>query len=109
MEMKETNLIALYVSKVSLSNQNHLYAKYLEKIIDNEERKMSLVYAEDNGLDVLAITKQVVENIRNIPHEMEHDINLQVKKRGQSTIVQSGRACICCVSSMLLELILIIL
>lgn len=55
-----------------------MYAKYLEKIIDQEERKSALMYAEDSGLNVTAITKQVVENVRNIPHETEETGNLQV-------------------------------
>lgn len=74
--MKETQLVAFYVSKLSLDNQIHLYAKYLESITDDEERKGSLRYAEDSGLDVLAITKQVVENIRNIPLEIESDLQV---------------------------------
>lgn len=79
MEMKETQLVAFYVSKLNRSSQVHLYAKYLEDVVDDEERKISLKYAEDSGLEVLAITKQVMENIRNIPHEMDSCANLQVK------------------------------
>ncbi|CAH1154193.1 unnamed protein product [Phaedon cochleariae] len=79
MAMNETQMVAYYVSKLSPNNQVHLYAKYLENIIDEEERKTSLLYAEDSGLNVLAITKQVVENVRNIPHETEESGNLQHK------------------------------
>lgn len=78
MDMNDTPLVAFYVSRLSRNNQIHLYAKYLEDIIEDEERKSSLSYAEDSGLDVFAITKQVVENIRNRPHEMDADINLLV-------------------------------
>lgn len=78
MEMKETQLVAFYVSKLNRSSQVQLYAKYLEDITEIEERKSSLTYAEDSSLDVFAITKQVVENIRNIPHELDSDVNLQV-------------------------------
>lgn len=78
MEMKETQLVAFYVSKLSPSNQVHLYAKYLQNIVDDEERKSSLRFAEDSGLDVLATTKQVMENIRNVPYEMNADPILQV-------------------------------
>lgn len=78
MEMKETQLVAFYVSKLSRSNQVHIYAKYLENITKDEERKSALTYAEDSGLNILAITKQVMENIRNIPHELDANINLQV-------------------------------
>ncbi|CAH0555792.1 unnamed protein product [Brassicogethes aeneus] len=77
--MKETQLIAYYVSKLSPSNQVQIYALYLENIVENEERKKALMYAEDSCLDVLSITKQVVENIRNKPHEVEGSGNLQHK------------------------------
>ncbi|KAG5892251.1 hypothetical protein JTB14_014621 [Gonioctena quinquepunctata] len=49
------------------------------KIVDNDERKSALLFAEESGLDVLAITKQIVENIGNIPHETEQSGNLQNK------------------------------
>ncbi|CAG9860633.1 unnamed protein product [Phyllotreta striolata] len=79
MEMNETQLVAFYVSKLSSLNQIHIYAKYLEKIIDQEERQNALSFAEDSGLNVTAITKQVVENVRNMPHETEESGNLQHK------------------------------
>ncbi|XP_050509495.1 nuclear pore complex protein Nup107 [Diabrotica virgifera virgifera] len=75
----ETQLVAFYVSKLNPSNQVHLYAKYLEKIIDQQERKSALIFAEDSGLEVHAITKQVLENIRNLPHETEENGSLQHK------------------------------
>lgn len=79
MDMKETQLVAYYVGKANLSSQVHLYASYLEHIVDNEMRKQSLQYAEDSNLDVYAITKQVVENIRNYPHDVNAYGDLQHK------------------------------
>lgn len=78
MERNDAELIPFYVSKLNPGSQIYLYSQYLEKIIDTDERKASLTYAEQNGLDVLSITKQVVENIRNIPNEIDGSVNLQV-------------------------------
>ncbi|CAH1999739.1 unnamed protein product [Acanthoscelides obtectus] len=79
MDMNETQLVAFYVSKLNVRNQVLLYAKYLEAVHDTEDRKVSLEYAENSGLNIFAITKQVVENIRNIPHDVEESGNLQPK------------------------------
>lgn len=78
MERNEAELIPFYISKLNPNIQVYFYSKYLEKIVDTNERKMSLVYAEHNGLDVLSITKQVVENIRNLPCEVEGSLDFQV-------------------------------
>lgn len=78
MDMKQTQLVAYYISKLNPSNQVLLYATYLEKIVDSSERKEALMFAENSGLDVFAITRKVVENIRNYPHETEDSGNLQV-------------------------------
>lgn len=77
--MNQTELVAFYVSKLCTESQIQLYASYLEKILNNDERKNALEQAEQQGLNVFAITKQVVENIRNHPHEVEQSGNLQVK------------------------------
>lgn len=69
--MKEIQLVAFYVSKVNPLAQVQLYASYLEPILENEERKIALGYAEDNGLHVFAITKKIVENIRSKPHDVD--------------------------------------
>lgn len=78
MERNDSELIPFYVSKLNPNSQVYFYSKYLERIVDTEERKKSLVYAEYNGLDVLSLTKQVVENIRNIPCEVEGSLEFQV-------------------------------
>lgn len=86
--MKETQLVAFYVSKLNRSSQVRLYAKYLQDVVDDEERKISLKYAEDSGLEVLSITKQVMENIRSTPHEMDSCANLQVELYCNKTFFQ---------------------
>lgn len=78
MQMNETQLVAYYVSKLNTTSQVYLYAQHLEQIIDHNERKEALDYADECGLDVLAVTKQIVENIRNKAEDMDQIGNLQV-------------------------------
>ncbi|XP_065155579.1 nuclear pore complex protein Nup107 isoform X2 [Atheta coriaria] len=83
---KQTQLVAFYVSKLTETTQIHIYSTYLESIVDNEARKEALQYAEDCGLNVAAITKQIVENIRgrhDSPIEME---NMSVTKSDEFKI-----------------------
>jgi len=75
--MNETQLVAYYVSKLNTTSQVHFYAQHLESILEQEERKSALDYAEECGLDVLAVTKQIVENIRNRPEDVDHTGHLQ--------------------------------
>lgn len=77
--MNETELVAFYVSKLNSQSQVEIYASCLENILDNESRKNALIAAENNGLNVFAITKQIVETIRSKPHEVERYDDLQVK------------------------------
>lgn len=70
MEMKETQLVTFYISKLSESNQAYLCANYFEGITDWEERKAALGFAEESGLNTEDITKQVVINIRNRMHDV---------------------------------------
>lgn len=70
MEMKETQLVTFYIGKLSAHNQAYLCAHYFEGITDFEERKAALRFAEDSGLNIEDITKQVVVNIRNRMHDV---------------------------------------
>lgn len=79
MEMEDTALVAFYVSKMGSLAQVQLFASYLEKITNNEERKEALNYGESCGLNIFTITKRVVENIRNIPHSVSGTGDLQQK------------------------------
>ncbi|KAH3697745.1 hypothetical protein DPMN_085255, partial [Dreissena polymorpha] len=62
---KQYSLLAHYVSKLPASAQVHWYAQFLEGITTKEDRARYLDLAEEAGLDVAAITKRVVENIRS--------------------------------------------
>ncbi|XP_060529410.1 nuclear pore complex protein Nup107 [Cylas formicarius] len=77
MNMNETRMVAFYVSKLSPGNQVQIYAEHCQNILDDNERKEALDYASSCGLDVFAITKQIVENIRNLPQEIDARGNLQ--------------------------------
>lgn len=78
MEMRETQLVTYYISKLNVQNQVHFCAMYFENITENEERKEALLCAEESGLNTMEITKQIVENIRNKPHDLEEVRGLQV-------------------------------
>ncbi|KAK4875289.1 hypothetical protein RN001_011711 [Aquatica leii] len=78
-EMNDIRLIAFYSSKLGLYKRIFVYASYLERVLDNEQRKEALTYAEDCGMNVQCVAKQVVENIRNRPHEVSTFGNLQEK------------------------------
>ncbi|KAL1509474.1 hypothetical protein ABEB36_004200 [Hypothenemus hampei] len=79
MLMMKTQLVAFYVSKLSLGGQIYFYARHLEQITEHKERKEALNYAEECELDVLAITKRVVENVRMKPEEFDQTLGLQKK------------------------------
>lgn len=77
-EMKETPSVTFYASKLNPQNQVHICASYFESITDNEAQKEALLYAEENGLNTMDITKQIVENVRNRPHDVDEVRDLQV-------------------------------
>ena len=62
--MRESKLVAWYVSQLSQEDQIYYYAAFLEEITDSEERNACLKAAQEAGLNVDVITKTVVENIR---------------------------------------------
>ncbi|XP_008546727.1 nuclear pore complex protein Nup107 [Microplitis demolitor] len=64
-EIGEPTLVAFYTAALPQEEQVNYYALYLERIRDTEMRKRCLSAAEDANLNVEAITKMVVENIRN--------------------------------------------
>lgn len=76
--MNETQLVAYYVSKLNVTSQVYFYAQHLEKIVEDNERRAALDYAERCGMDVLSITKRIVENVRRKPEEVDAAGNLQV-------------------------------
>lgn len=75
-EMGDPVLVAYYTSTLPRDVQIINYAQFLENIIDYEERKKCLNAAEDANLNVEAITKLVVENIRQKNTELlSNDLN----------------------------------
>uniref|UniRef100_A0A8C4Q5U9 Nuclear pore complex protein n=1 Tax=Eptatretus burgeri TaxID=7764 RepID=A0A8C4Q5U9_EPTBU len=61
---KHTGLVAFYARHLPPEHAAVAYAAFLEGITETEERKLCLQLAEQAGLDVMAVTKLVVENIR---------------------------------------------
>lgn len=68
--LRETQLIAFYISKLGHEQQVLIYANYLENIVANDERAEALAFGEASNLDVQAITVQIVENVISRPHEV---------------------------------------
>lgn len=65
--MRESKLVAWYVSQLPQEDQIYYYAAFLEEITDLDERATCLEAAQEAGLNVDVITKTVVENIRQQP------------------------------------------
>nr|XP_038039752.1 LOW QUALITY PROTEIN: nuclear pore complex protein Nup107 [Anas platyrhynchos] len=61
---KHTDLIAFYVSYLPPELSVSQYALFLEDVTESDQRHHCLELAREAGLDVAAITKTVVENIR---------------------------------------------
>uniref|UniRef100_A0A4W3IDI9 Nuclear pore complex protein n=1 Tax=Callorhinchus milii TaxID=7868 RepID=A0A4W3IDI9_CALMI len=61
---KYTDLIAFYVSHLPSDLAITQYSAFLESVTETEQRKHCLDLAREYGLDVAAVTKCVVENIR---------------------------------------------
>lgn len=78
--------VALYTSFLPLEMQISCYSNLLEGTTDTKEQKKCLQLAQEHGLNVAAITKRVVENIRmkgmdDVPEyifaiEMGHEIEI---------------------------------
>ncbi|XP_070164902.1 LOW QUALITY PROTEIN: nuclear pore complex protein Nup107 [Polyergus mexicanus] len=63
-EIGDPTLIAFYTATLPQEEQITNYARYLEDVKEYEQRKRCLRAAEDANLNIEAITKLVVENIR---------------------------------------------
>lgn len=63
-QMGDPSLIAFYTATLPQEDQITNYASYLENVTEHEQRKKCLRAAEDANLNVEAIIKLVVENIR---------------------------------------------
>lgn len=73
-EANRTELVAIYVAQLPPSLQVAYYAKFLEGVEEKEDQQRCLQLAEEAGLDVAAITKTVVENIRTGSDEAMRDL-----------------------------------
>lgn len=71
MDFGDPVLVAFYTSTLSGEAQIKNYAQFLERVKDYDARKKCLNAAEDANLNVEAITKLVVENIRKKDNELE--------------------------------------
>ncbi|CAG2104167.1 unnamed protein product [Medioppia subpectinata] len=60
----ETELVAFYTSQLPAANQITAYAKLLERVYHEEDRKMCILLAKNANLDINAITMTVVDNVR---------------------------------------------
>ncbi|KAL7307217.1 hypothetical protein TKK_0000940 [Trichogramma kaykai] len=78
MELGDPTLVAYYVSTLGRDAQIINYAKFLEHIQDNDQRTKCLSAAEAVNLDIFAITKLVVENIRQKNLEMIPDLKGEI-------------------------------
>ncbi|XP_012255670.2 nuclear pore complex protein Nup107 [Athalia rosae] len=63
-EMGDPNLVAFYTATLPQEEQITTYARFLENVQDYELRKRCIAAAEATNLHIEAITKLVVENIR---------------------------------------------
>lgn len=87
-EIGDPTLVAFYTATLPQDDQVINFAEYLEGVKDYEERKRCLAAAEDANLNVEAITKLVVENIRqkNIGSEPEYDLTGKITESDMEKI-----------------------
>lgn len=76
MKIGDAKLVAYYTAMLSEDNQIKYYSEFLESISDEEERIKSLEAAESCHLPLEAITKRVVQMIRNKSQEVNDSVNL---------------------------------
>ncbi|KAJ8402438.1 hypothetical protein AAFF_G00369270 [Aldrovandia affinis] len=79
-DKRHTDLIAFYVSHLPPDMAVAQYAHFLESVTETEQRKRCLELAREAGLEVAAVTKMVVENIRERDTEdfAHHDALLDI-------------------------------
>ncbi|KAK6291192.1 hypothetical protein J4Q44_G00384030 [Coregonus suidteri] len=76
MREKQVDLIAFYVSHLPSDIATAQYAHFLEEVTEANQRQRCLELAREAGLDVAAVTKMVMENIRERDTEefAHHDL-----------------------------------
>ena len=91
MEMGDPNLVAHYVAALPAEMQTQSFAHFLQthmlSVSKEGERRQCLTAAEEAGLDVHAITRQLVENVRWEQNKLKEILNdwSQKGKLGLST------------------------
>ncbi|GCC31828.1 hypothetical protein chiPu_0010289 [Chiloscyllium punctatum] len=76
-QANHTNLIAFYVSHLPPELAVTQYSAFLETVTETSQRRLCLDLAREAGLDVPAVTKCVVENIRkkDVDKFTHHDLS----------------------------------
>lgn len=89
-ELRQIELIAMYVSHLPKAHQIGTYAKLLAQITDKEKRELCIQYGKAVNLDIEMITKTVVENIRVMGTGSDEeaalfDLNSSIQRVGTQT------------------------
>lgn len=91
-DLRQIELIAMYVSHLPKNAQIGAYAKLLSQIADKEKRELCIQYGKAVNLDIELITKTVVENIRveglneeEAEEAMLFDLNSSIQRVGTQT------------------------
>ncbi|XP_063783579.1 nuclear pore complex protein Nup107 isoform X2 [Pseudophryne corroboree] len=89
---KHITLIAFYVSHLPQDLGISQYAEFLENVTEAEQRHQCLELAKEAGLDIAAITKTVVENIRRrdggelAPHDIVPAMDSAINEEDRARI-----------------------
>jgi len=70
-DTKKNDIVAAYTARLPAELQVEMYARFLEGFEDSESRAKYLELADEAGLELKQITKQIVENIRLKTFEVE--------------------------------------
>ncbi len=68
-DSKQIELVAHYTGQLPKRNQIINFAKLLEGVEDENERKLCIILAKNANLDISSITATVVDNIRSKPDD----------------------------------------
>lgn len=85
-EDKQNNLVAAYTARLPAELQVEIYAQFLEGFEDKNSRELYLELAEEAGLELKAITKRIVENIRRNDFEGDSGLNNSNEKKKINSI-----------------------
>jgi nuclear pore complex protein Nup107 len=87
-DRNQIELVAYYTAQLPKSNQITTFAKLLEGIEDEDDRKMCILLAKNANLDINSITMTLVDNVRvkteedmQLSHELMNATNSEDKKK----------------------------